>query len=264
MSGIGKVYLIGAGPGDPDLLTLKAARLIGAADVVVHDRLVSDAVLAMVPRTAACLAVGKQPNHHPVPQHEINRQLVKLARCGLTVVRLKGGDPFIFGRGGEEAMELARENIPFEVVPGITAAQGCAASALVPLTYRGTATSLRFVTGHCRDNEPLDLDWAGLTDPATTLVVYMGCAQIAFIASQLVARGRSAATPVAAVSCGTTPDEKVLRSTLGAVAADLDAAGIGNPVVFYIGEVAAIEMRPGDTECVPLRLVEPVREAAHG
>ncbi|MCC0029238.1 MAG: uroporphyrinogen-III C-methyltransferase [Brucellaceae bacterium] len=264
MSGIGKVYLIGAGPGDPDLLTLKAARLIGKADVVVHDRLVSGAVLDMVPRTAARLSVGKEPNRHPVPQHEINRLLVKLARGGLTVVRLKGGDPFIFGRGGEEAMELAREGIPFDVVPGITAAQGCAASALVPLTHRGTATSLRFVTGHCRDNEPLDLDWAGLADPATTLVVYMGCAQIAIIATELIARKRSAATPVVAVSGGTTPTEKVLRSTLGAIAADMRSAGMSNPVVFYIGEAAAIDLRPADAASVPLRLVEPAFEAAHG
>ena len=133
MGETGKVYLIGAGPGDPELLTLKAVRLLNEADVVIHDRLVSDEILKMVPRTTALLSVGKEPKRHPVTQAEINRLLVKHARGGLTVVRLKGGDPFIFGRGSEEAIELARENIPFEIVPGITAAQGCAASALVPL-----------------------------------------------------------------------------------------------------------------------------------
>lgn len=264
MSGIGKVYLIGAGPGDPDLLTLKAAKLLRKADVVVHDRLVSAAVLGLVPRTAALLSVGKEPNRHPVSQQEINKQLIKLARGGLVVVRLKGGDPFVFGRGGEEALALARENIPFEVVPGITAAQGCAARALLPLTHRGVATSLRFVTGHCRDDEPLDLDWAGLADPKTTLVVYMGCSQIAKIAAELIAHDRSPDTPVAAVSNGTTPDEVVLRSTLGTIDGDLQSAGVKNPVVIYIGETAAIDLRQGEADQATLRLVEPLRESAHG
>lgn len=263
MSAVGKVYLIGAGPGDPELLTIKASKLLSKADVVVHDRLVSTQILDLVPRTAALLSVGKEPKRHSVPQHEINKLLIKLARGGLTVIRLKGGDPFIFGRGSEEAIELANAEIPFEVVPGITAAQGCAASALVPLTHRGVATSLRFVTGHCRDDDPLDLDWAGLADATTTLVVYMGCAQIAEIAAKLIAHNRSPATPVAAVSAGTTPDERLLRSTLGAIAADLRAAGMKNPVVFYIGETAAIDLQPAAGRRRELRLVEPLREPAH-
>ena len=264
MSGIGKVYLIGAGPGDPDLLTLKAVRLIGKADVVVHDRLVSPEILQMVPRTAALLSVGEEPTRHPVPQHEINTLLIKLARGGLTVVRLKGGDPFIFGRGSEEAIELARENIPFEVVPGITAAQGCAASACVPLTHRGVATSLRFVTGHCRNDDPLNLDWQGLADPATTLVVYMGCSQIETIATQLIAHGRAASTPVVAISRGTTLHEQVLHSTLGSIAEDTSASAMTNPVVFYVGEAVGIDLRAASDVRPPLHLVETQRETAHG
>ena len=269
MGETGKVYLIGAGPGGPELLTLKAVRLLNEADVVIHDRLVSDEILKMVPRTTALLSVGKEPKRHPVTQAEINRLLVKHARGGLTVVRLKGGDPFIFGRGSEEAIELARENIPFEIVPGITAAQGCAASALVPLTHRGFATGLRFVTGHCRDDAPLDLDWTGLADASTTLVVYMGFAQIAEIAAGLIAHGRAPSTPVAAVSAGTTPEQKVLRSRLDAIASDTRMAGMRNPVVFYIGEVAAIDLHAATAGKPPLRLVEADRqtvreEAAHG
>ena len=154
----GKVYLVGAGPGDPELLTLKAARIIGAADVVVYDRLVPIEIRNLVPGGAARINVGKQAGNHPIPQDEINELLVRLARTGRTIVRLKGGDPFIFDRGCEEAFELDRAGISYEVIPGIMAAQGCAASARVPLTHRGLATGVRYVTGHCKSNEPLDLD----------------------------------------------------------------------------------------------------------
>ena len=183
--GVGKVYLVGAGPGDPELLTLKAVRAIAEADVVVYDRLVPDSILATIGDGAARINVGKQATFHPVPQEEINDMLVRLGRAGRTVVRLKGGDPFIFGRGSEEAAELERAGIPYEVIPGITAAQGCAASARIPLTHRGLATSVRYVTGHRKANEPLDLDWATLADPETTLVVYMGLANIEEIAAKL-------------------------------------------------------------------------------
>lgn len=260
----GKVYLIGAGPGDPELLTLKAAKLLAKADVVVHDRLVSDEVMAMIPPTAALLPVGKEPRRHPVPQAEINRLLIRLARGGLTVVRLKGGDPFVFGRGGEEAAELAKAGIPFEVVPGITAAQGCAASARIPLTYRGVATGMRFLTGHCRDDEPLDADWAGLADPNTTLVVYMGFSQIKEISSKLIEHGLSPHTPVAAVSNGTRTDQKVIRSDLAGCAKAIADGGLANPAAIFIGEVVGIDLHTSEQTDAILRLVvpEPVHACA--
>ncbi|HET7910626.1 MAG TPA: uroporphyrinogen-III C-methyltransferase, partial [Pseudolabrys sp.] len=210
----GKVLLVGAGPGDPDLLTIKAVRAIEAADVVVYDRLISDEVLRLIPKGATRICVGKRAGHHPVPQSEISRQLVALARKNRVVVRLKGGDPFIFGRGCEEAIELQRAGIPFEVIPGITAAQGCAASLRVPLTHRGLATGVRYVTGHCREGEPLDLDWASLADPDTTLVIYMGLANIDEIVRQLVAHGLPGDTPALAVSQGTTRYEQKIHTPL--------------------------------------------------
>lgn len=236
-SPIGKVYLVGAGPGDPELLTLKAHRVLAAASVVVYDRLVSDAVMALVPRGAARIDVGKRPQHHPVPQEEINQTLVALAKAGRTVVRLKGGDPLLFGRGGEEALALAAADVPVEIVPGITTAQGCAASLRLPLTHRGLATGVRFVTGHCRAGEELDLDWEGLADPATTLVVYMGLANIGFIARQLMNHGRDRDTPVAAVSRATTPLQRASFSTLGTISETVASEELSSPVLFVIGEV---------------------------
>jgi uroporphyrin-III C-methyltransferase len=170
----GIVYLVGAGPGDPELLTLKARRLLDEADVVVYDRLVSDDILALIPVGTAKISVGKQPRSHPVPQPEINALLARLASTGRTVVRLKGGDPFMFGRGSEEAAYLIEQGIAFSVVPGVTSASGCAAAVGLPLTHRGLATGVRFITGHCREDLELDLDWRGLADPNTTLVIYMG------------------------------------------------------------------------------------------
>lgn len=237
---VGKVLLVGAGPGDPELLTLKAARAIAEADVVVYDRLVAQAILRLIPDGAAQINVGKWPGHHPVPQAEINELLVRLARTGRKVVRLKGGDPFIFGRGCEEAAALARAGIPFDVVPGITAAQGCAAAARVPLTHRGLATGVRYVTGHCRADGPLDLDWAGLADPATTLVIYMGMAAIDEIVRELIRHGLSAGTPALAVCQGTTPQERRLCAPLAALPAAARNARFSGPVLFIIGQVAAI------------------------
>ena len=205
---VSKVLLVGAGPGDPELLTLKAARAIASADVVVYDQLVPAEILDLVPGGTTRINVGKRAGHHPVPQHEINQILVRLARTGRMVVRLKGGDPFIFGRGCEEALELDRAKIPYEVVPGITAAQGCAAAARIPLTHRGLATGVRYVTGHCRGDEPLDLDWGSLADPATTLVVYMGLANIDEIARNLIRHGLPGDTPAFAICQGTTSRER--------------------------------------------------------
>ena len=237
---VGKVFLVGAGPGDPELLTLKAARTIAAADVVVYDRLIPSEVLASIPEGTARVNVGKQAGHHPVPQSEINRLLIGLARSGRNVVRLKGGDPFIFGRGCEEAMALDRAGIPYEIVPGITAAQGCAAAARVPLTHRGLATGVRFVTGHCKSDHPLDFDWASLADPATTLVVYMGLAKIDEIAGNLLAHGLSAATPALAVCQGTSPRERRVLTSLAALPVAARNADFDGPVLFIIGRVAAL------------------------
>jgi uroporphyrin-III C-methyltransferase len=236
----GRVYLVGAGPGDPELLTVKAARLLGKAEVVVFDRLVSKEILALVNAGAEMHSVGKSPKRHPVTQEEINELLVKLAHSGRLIVRLKGGDPFIFGRGSEEALALRRAGVFCEIVPGITAAQGCAAATGVPLTHRGLATSVRFITGHCRQDQPLDLDWTGLADPETTLVVYMGAANIAEISSKLAREGLALSTPVLAINNGTTPRERRILSDLASIADTAERARFDGPVLFIIGKVASL------------------------
>jgi uroporphyrin-III C-methyltransferase len=253
---LGKVILVGAGPGDPELLTLKAARAIASADVVVYDQLVSVEILELVGDGAALINVGKRAGHHPVPQDEINELLIKLGRSGRTVVRLKGGDPFIFGRGGEEALELKRAKIPFEVIPGITSAQGCAALAGVPLTHRGLATGVRYVTGHCRGNAPLDLDWESLADVNTTLVVYMGLSNIAEIATKLILHGLPADTPAIAVCQGTSPRERRLFSPLALLPAAAHAAKFSGPVLFIIGRVTALaaELTKRDDETAAMEM----------
>lgn len=237
---VGKVYLVGAGPGDPELLTLKAVRAIGEADVVVYDRLVPPEILSTIADGVLQINVGKQAAHHPVPQEEINEMLVRLARAGRTVVRLKGGDPFIFGRGSEEAAELKLAGIPYEVVPGITAAQGCAAAVRMPLTHRGMASGVRYVTGHRKANEPLDLDWKSLADPDTTLVVYMGLANIAEIVRNLIAQGLSETTPVLAVCQGTTAQESRICASLETLPVALKDVSFSGPVLFIIGKVAGL------------------------
>jgi uroporphyrin-III C-methyltransferase len=243
----GKVLLVGAGPGDPDLLTVKAVRAIESADAVVYDRLISDEVLNLIPKGAARICVGKRAGHHPVPQSEISRRLVALACKNRVVVRLKGGDPYIFGRGCEEAVELERAGIPYEVIPGITAAQGCAASLRVPLTHRGLATGVRYVTGHCREGEPLDLDWASLADPDTTLVIYMGLANIDEIVRQLISHGLPGDTPALAVSQGTTRHEQRIRAPLVHLPMIARTAGFPGPVLFIIGRVVDLaKQRDGE------------------
>lgn len=256
----GKVFLIGAGPGDPDLLTLKALRLINSADVVVFDRLVSPEIMALVPATTRRISVGKTAGYHSVPQDQINALLVKLAQDGLTVARVKGGDPLIFGRGSEEAEELAAAGIPYAYVPGITAAQGAAASTGVPLTHRGLATGVRYVTGHRARDAELELDWDSLADPDTTLVVYMGAANMAEIAARLIAAGMPIDLPVLAVGHATTPREVRLPSTLARIAADLAAHPIEAPVLFMIGRVAGLYAAAGlplprDLRAAHLRVV---------
>lgn len=236
----GKVFLVGAGPGDPDLLTLRALKLLQGADVVVFDRLVSEDIMALVPAAVRRIDVGKMPGCHRVTQDAINRILVGLALEGLTVVRLKGGDPLIFGRGSEEAEVLRAAGIAVSYVPGITAAQGASSSTGVPLTHRGLATGVRYVTGHRARDARLDLDWASLASLDTTLVVYMGAANIAEIAFQLMRHGLPASLPVLAVASATTPAEQRILSSLGAIAADIAATEPEAPVLFVIGRVVSL------------------------
>lgn len=236
----GRVHLVGAGPGDPELLTLKAVRLIEGADAVVHDRLVSAEILAMAPARARMIPVGKAAGFHSVPQERINEILAELAREGLEVVRLKGGDPFIFGRGSEEAAYLRARGIAVDICPGITSAQGAAAGTGVPLTHRGLASGVRYVTGHRQGSAPLDLDWKGLSDPATTLVIYMGATNIAEIAFHLMAAGRPGATPVMAVSGATTAAEQRHVSRLDRIGLEMRLSPLPSPVLFIVGDVVRL------------------------
>lgn len=224
---------------------MKAKNLIEAADVIVYDRLVSSAILAMIPRGIPCIDVGKQPNRHPVPQQEINEILVRLGGHHRRIVRLKGGDPFIFGRGGEEAEALAARGIPFEIVPGVTSAQGCAASLALPLTHRGCATGVRFLTGHCRQDAELDFDWKGLADPFTTLVIYMGLANIGKISRQLITHGRAPTTPVAAINNGTLGNERNFVSILQDIPRLVEREKLKGPTLFIIGEVVNVGLALG-------------------
>lgn len=237
---VGCVHFVGAGPGDPELLTLKAVKRLAEADAVVYDRLVSPEILDRVPRGAARLYVGKMPGCHAVPQEQINALLADLARAGKTVVRLKGGDPLIFGRGSEEAVHLARLGIPFEVIPGITSASGCAAAFGIPLTHRGVATGVRFVTGHCQEDADLDLDWSGLVDPQTTLVVYMGLATLPIVCARLIAAGLDPATPAAAIADGTTPRQRICRGTVETIAEKILAEEFRSPTLIVIGRVVSL------------------------
>ncbi len=232
-----RVWLVGAGPGDPELLTVKAARVLAGADVVVHDALVGDGVLDLVPASAERIDVGKRPGR-PVPQELISALLVQLARDGRRVVRLKGGDPYVFGRGGEEAQALLDAGIPFEVVPGITSAVAAPAAAGVPVTHRGVAAAFTVVTGHRRAGEP-DVDWRSLARVGGTVVVLMGVAQRATIAAELIAGGLDPATPVAAVRSATTADEVVARCRLD----ELATTPVDSPAVLVIGAVAALDLR---------------------
>lgn len=235
----GRVSLVGAGPGDPELLTLKAARLIAAADIVFADRLVGPDVLKLARADAVVVAVGKSKGEHSVPQDEIHARMIAAARQGLDIVRLKGGDPFVFGRGGEEVEALRVAGVAVEIVPGVSSALGCAASAQIPLTHRDAAQAVTFVTGHAALGAEPDLDWAALARPNQTVVVFMGLGTAETIAARLMAAGRDAATPVAIIENGTRPDEVRAFGRLDDLVNVIARAGITGPALLVIGEVVA-------------------------
>lgn len=232
----GKVWLVGAGPGDPDLLTVKAARLIAQADALVYDHLVGDGIMDLARSDARRIYAGKEASNHTLPQDAINDLLVQLAREGLSVVRLKGGDPFIFGRGGEELETLATSGIPFEVVPGVTAAAGCAAYSGFPLTHRDHAQAVVFVTGHLKDGT-VNLDWPALARPNQTVVFYMGIGAVAEICRQMMAHGLPSLTPAAVVRTGTLPSQRTLLATLGTLPHRIAESGIKPPALIVVGSV---------------------------
>jgi uroporphyrin-III C-methyltransferase/precorrin-2 dehydrogenase/sirohydrochlorin ferrochelatase len=238
----GEVYLVGAGPGDPDLLTFQALRLMQRADVVLYDRLVGDGILNLVRRDAERVYVGKLPQDHTVPQDEISHMLLKLAREGKRVLRLKGGDPFIFGRGGEEIELLAEAGIPYQVVPGITAASGCAAYAGIPLTHRDHAQACVFITGHTKDGG-FALDWNLLLQPRQTVAVYMGLGHLAELARAFIEHGAASSLPVALVDNGTRPNQRVVIGTLDTIATKAAEAGAKGPAILIIGSVVQLRQK---------------------
>ena len=239
---VGEVYLVGAGPGDPDLLTFRALRLMQRADVVLYDKLVTDEIVNLVRRDAERIFVGKQKHNHAVPQEKISEMLVTLAKEGKRVLRIKGGDPFIFGRGGEEIEMLAAEGIPFQVVPGITAAAGCAAYAGIPLTHRDHAHSCVFVTGHGKDG-PVDIDWNTIIAPRQTVAIYMGLSQLEGLMAEFVRRGVCPDLPAAVVDNGTRASQRVVTGTVATLAGKASAAGLRGPAIIIVGSVVTLHSK---------------------
>lgn len=236
----GFVSLIGSGPGDPELLTIKALKRLREADVVVYDRLVSEAIMALIPSGISRISVGKSRGCHTVPQDQINQLLVDLAFSGRRVVRLKGGDPYLFGRGGEEALELRQHDIAFEVVPGITAASGIGSYAGIPLTHRNLSHSVRFITGQLQKGEADAINWHCVADPNTTLVIYMGLAGLARICASLIAAGLDPTTPAAAIHNGTLPNQQKVISDLACLPVEVERAELPTPVTTIVGKVVSL------------------------
>ncbi len=237
MASMGTVYLVGAGPGDPDLLTLRAARLLGRAELVVHDGLIDPAVFALIRPAAKLVSVAKSRARHTLPQEEINALLVREALAGRDVVRLKGGDPFVFGRGGEEAEACRAAGVPVEVVPGVTSALGAAAAAQIPLTHRDAASIVSFVAGQCKGLT--EQNWAGLAGKGRTLVIYMGVTNASNIAEKLIADGLAPSVPVAIVENAARPEMRVLRGSLAAMPELVELERVKSPALIIIGEVTA-------------------------
>jgi uroporphyrin-III C-methyltransferase len=241
----GAVWLVGAGPGDPELLTIKALKALQAAEVVVHDGLVTDEILDLAPASAQRISVAKRKSRHSYAQDEINRMLVAFAQEGLRVVRLKGGDPFIFGRGGEELEACREAGVECHVVPGVTAALAAGANAGAPLTHRGSAQAVTFVTGHAASGSEPDLDWESLAKPNQTVVIYMGVSTAAGIAARLIGAGRQGSTPVLVVENASRPDENRIVTTLAGLPAA--AEQVAGPALLIVGEAMALAQTSGDT-----------------
>lgn len=237
MAKTGTIYLVGAGPGDPELLTIRAARLIERASIIVHDGLVDPAILALARQDAEFISVAKQRSKHTMQQEDINALLVAITRSGEDVVRLKGGDPFVFGRGGEEAEAARAAGVPVEVVPGISAANGAAAAAQIALTHRDASSIVSFVAGQCKGLK--DQDWAGLAGKGRTLVIYMGIKTAPQIAEKLMADGLAPDMPVAVIENGTRPEMRVLRGMLAGLPDLVEAENVVSPALIVIGEVTA-------------------------
>lgn len=237
---IGKVYLVGAGPGDPELLTIKGLRCLEKADVILYDRLVNPELLQYAKDGVQLIYCGKLPQAHTMKQETINHLLVKYAKKGLQVVRLKGGDPFVFGRGGEEAEECVNNGVPFEIVPGITAGIAAAAYAGIPVTHRNLGRSFAFITGHQAGDEAAEHQWAQLANGVDTICVYMGISQLGTIINQLIRHGRSPKTPIALIHWGTLSKQQTVVGTLETIEERIEGTGITNPSMIVIGEVVGL------------------------